>query len=61
MNIEFLLKVLFWELIFDQWGVELGKVLAEELTEIIEGEKSKDKKDGSTQMLLSRVAAYKKL
>ena len=46
---------------FDQWGVELGKVLAEELTEIIEGEKSKSKKDGSTQMLLSRVAAYKKL
>ena len=46
---------------FDQWGVELGKVLAEELTEIIEGEKSKAKKDGSTQMLLSRVAAYKKL
>ena len=46
---------------FDQWGVELGKVLAEELTEIIEGEKSKAKNDGTTQMLLSRVAAYKKL
>jgi glucose-6-phosphate isomerase len=24
---------------FDQWGVELGKVLAEELTQIIKGEK----------------------
>jgi glucose-6-phosphate isomerase len=46
---------------FDQWGVELGKVLAEELTQIIKGEKSKASKDGSTQMLLSRVEAYKKL
>ena len=46
---------------FDQWGVELGKVLAEELTEIITGEKSKVSKDGSTQMLLSRIEAYKNL
>ena len=46
---------------FDQWGVELGKVLAEELTEIITGEKSKLSKDGSTQMLLSRIEAYKNL
>ena len=44
-----------------QWGVELGKVLAEELTEIITGEKSKVSKDGSTQMLLSRIEAYKNL
>jgi glucose-6-phosphate isomerase len=46
---------------FDQWGVELGKVLAEELTESITGEKSKVAKDGSTQMLLSRIEAYKNL
>ena len=46
---------------FDQWGVELGKVLAEELTEIITGKKSKLSKDGSTQMLLSRIEAYKNL
>ena len=45
---------------FDQWGVELGKVLAEELTQIIEGKKSAATKDGSTKMLLARIGTYKK-
>jgi len=45
---------------FDQWGVELGKVLAEELTQIIAGKKSAATKDGSTKMLLARIGTYKK-
>tara|TARA_A200000159_G_C7286733_1_gene323921 strand:- start:238 stop:1209 length:972 start_codon:yes stop_codon:yes gene_type:complete len=44
---------------FDQWGVELGKVLAEELTQIIAGKKSAATKDGSTKMLLARIGTYK--
>ncbi len=37
---------------FDQWGVELGKELANKLTPILRGEESAAAKDGSTQMLL---------
>ncbi len=38
---------------FDQWGVELGKELANALTPILEGKESDAAKDGSTRMLLA--------
>ena len=38
----------------------IGKVLAEELTQIIAGKKSAATKDGSTKMLLARIGTYKK-
>lgn len=38
---------------FDQWGVELGKELANALTPIIAGEASAKDKDGSTQQLVA--------
>jgi glucose-6-phosphate isomerase len=37
---------------FDQWGVELGKELANALTPVLKGEVSADQKDGSTQQLI---------
>lgn len=37
---------------FDQWGVELGKELANTMTPLLAGEASADDKDGSTQRLL---------
>jgi len=37
---------------FDQWGVELGKELANQLTPLVRGEASAEGKDGSTRMLL---------
>ena len=37
---------------YDQWGVELGKELANALTPILEGTESDAAKDGSTRMLL---------
>ncbi|MCY4336491.1 MAG: glucose-6-phosphate isomerase [Litoreibacter sp.] len=40
---------------YDQWGVELGKELANALTPILKGEESDAGKDGSTRMLLSRI------
>jgi glucose-6-phosphate isomerase len=40
---------------FDQWGVELGKVLAGELEPILTGEASGDAKDGSTRALVDFV------
>ncbi len=38
---------------FDQWGVELGKELADTLVPMLEGRASPDDKDGSTRMLLA--------
>ena len=38
---------------FDQWGVELGKELANALTPILDGSESDAEKDGSTRMLLN--------
>ncbi len=38
---------------FDQWGVELGKELAQDLVPMVAGAESAEGKDGSTQMLLS--------
>jgi glucose-6-phosphate isomerase len=40
---------------FDQWGVELGKVLAKELEPIVAGEKSAEGKDGSTAQLVGFI------
>ncbi|MHA7849808.1 glucose-6-phosphate isomerase [Roseovarius sp.] len=40
---------------FDQWGVELGKVLAGELEPILTGEASAGEKDGSTRVLVDFV------
>ncbi len=38
---------------YDQWGVELGKELANALTPVLAGEAEADSKDPSTQMLVS--------
>ncbi|MEW2913549.1 glucose-6-phosphate isomerase [Leisingera sp. JC11] len=40
---------------FDQWGVELGKELANTLAPLVAGEKSAEGKDGSTRALLDFV------
>ncbi|TMV84544.1 glucose-6-phosphate isomerase, partial [Thioclava sp. BHET1] len=40
---------------FDQWGVELGKELANALTPILEGKADASGKDGSTQMLVAAL------
>jgi glucose-6-phosphate isomerase len=37
---------------FDQWGVELGKVLAREMAPLLAGEDASDK-DGSTRQLVA--------
>ena len=42
---------------FDQWGVELGKVLAAELMPLVSGtEQDASKRDASTQGLLAEIA-----
>jgi glucose-6-phosphate isomerase len=43
---------------FDQWGVELGKILAVELEPVIRGEASDKGKDGSTAQLVKFVQAH---
>ncbi len=40
---------------FDQWGVELGKVLAEDLEPVLRGEAEGAGKDGSTRALVAFV------
>ncbi len=40
---------------FDQWGVELGKVLATELEPILAGDRDGAEKDGSTRQLVTFV------
>ncbi|NSY38863.1 glucose-6-phosphate isomerase [Leisingera sp. ANG59] len=40
---------------FDQWGVELGKELANTLAPLLDGEKSAESKDASTRALLDFV------
>jgi glucose-6-phosphate isomerase len=40
---------------FDQWGVELGKELANALLPVIEGEASGEDKDGSTKALVAYI------
>ncbi|GAA4659064.1 glucose-6-phosphate isomerase [Bartonella pachyuromydis] len=42
---------------FDQWGVELGKELADELLPILRGENKADKRDSSTLGLLEHIQA----
>ncbi len=43
---------------FDQWGVELGKVLAVELEPVLSGEASGKDKDGSTSLLVHFVHTH---
>ncbi len=43
---------------FDQWGVELGKILAVELEPVLTGEKDGADKDGSTMALVDFVRAH---
>lgn len=45
---------------FDQWGVELGKSLANELLPMVKGEVSADAKDASTQGLLAHYQVLKR-
>jgi len=44
---------------YDQWGVELGKALAQTLVPIVRGAASATDKDSSTQGLLARIKALK--
>jgi glucose-6-phosphate isomerase len=44
---------------FDQWGVELGKVLAKDIEPILTGEQTADQKDASTRQLLAFVRDLK--
>lgn len=44
---------------FDQWGVELGKSLANQLLPMVKGEASAEQKDASTQGLLAHYHALK--
>jgi len=44
---------------YDQWGVELGKALAQTLVPIVRGEASAEVKDASTQGLLKRIDQLK--
>ena len=40
---------------FDQWGVELGKILATQMLPLIEGDAVSEGKDGSTRGLLATL------
>ena len=42
---------------FDQWGVELGKELATELTPVLDGSNSATNYDLSTQNLVSKLSS----
>ncbi len=44
---------------FDQWGVELGKVLAKEMEPLVAGEAEPEGKDGSTRSLLAYLKALR--
>jgi glucose-6-phosphate isomerase len=43
---------------YDQWGVELGKVLATDLQPVVTGEKGTEGKDGSTAQLIGYVQKH---
>ncbi|MDG1008331.1 MAG: glucose-6-phosphate isomerase, partial [Amylibacter sp.] len=40
---------------FDQWGVELGKILTTQMLRLIEGVATSEEKDGSTRGLLATL------
>jgi glucose-6-phosphate isomerase len=44
---------------FDQWGVELGKVLAKRIIPELVGAAPKPSHDGSTQGLIARYRAWR--
>jgi glucose-6-phosphate isomerase len=45
---------------FDQWGVELGKVLATKLLPMVEGKEPAEGKDSSTEGLLGAIAYFRR-
>lgn len=45
---------------FDQWGVELGKELAQEMETLISEDQPTDHKDGSTRLLIEFVKAHRR-
>jgi glucose-6-phosphate isomerase len=44
---------------FDQWGVELGKVLAQRIIPELSGPKPALKHDGSTNALIGKYRAWR--
>jgi glucose-6-phosphate isomerase len=44
---------------FDQWGVELGKVLAQRIIPELSGAKPDLKHDGSTNALINQYRAWR--
>jgi glucose-6-phosphate isomerase len=44
---------------FDQWGVELGKVLAQRIIPELEGDQAKLSHDSSTNTLINRYRAHR--
>ena len=44
---------------FDQWGVELGKELANNLVPVVTGEASAERRDGSTQGLVAAIQSMR--
>ena len=44
---------------FDQWGVELGKVLAKDLEPVVTGDEPADSKDGSTAALVNFIHRHR--
>jgi len=44
---------------YDQWGVELGKVLAKALTPMVAGDVPVSGKDSSTTGLIARISALR--
>lgn len=44
---------------FDQWGVELGKALAQQIIPMVDGRESTDAKDSSTAGLINRISALR--
>ena len=50
---------IIWDVFsFDQWGVQLGKVLAKEIEPLLGGAESRTDQDGSTDALIRSVQAF---
>ena len=61
MNTSVFTQGVIWQIdSFDQWGVELGKVLAQRIIpELMAGDKSQLKHDSSTNTLIRRYVKGK--
>ncbi len=55
----FCLSVLWGLNAFDQWGVELGKVLASRLTPVVRGEADEHSLDSSTAGLITHLRQFR--